>query len=233
MKHLRLQYRYLLYVCLFFRLALSGMHAEEMAIVPLRPSELLKLLPSVDGDWRMTASVAQDIPDAWPRSKASREYLFNNPDDAEAPAVKLRLTILDTGGHPGTLHRFASPGPGESSAASDRIQIAGMPAIRKAPDGGRKTHVEALVLKRFLLIADLEAPPQPPGATGARDFGTIKPEKWLEKFNLAALRDAAKSPTLKDVSKDHVMIVERIDEMHPARSSRSTWSFAVELPKKD
>lgn len=202
--------------------------AEEMAIVPLRPSELLEYLPPAEPGWRMTASNAQDIPDAWPRAKAVRQFLLEGPGPAgqgtPVALAKCQLTLIDTGGHPGTKELFAQSG---TSALPTGSILAGMPALRKDSPG--KQRMEVLALDRFVLIAELDVTGENPSLSEKLS----KPEKWLEKINLAALRDGSKNPAFLDVSKNHTMTVERVDEINPRKSSRSSWSFAVEIPTEN
>jgi nucleoside 2-deoxyribosyltransferase len=102
-----------------------------------------------------------------------------------------------------------------------------MPAFRRAMPG-EKERVDVLALNRFLLIATVQAMSPAPNAARAPLPKPEKPEEWIEKFNIEALRDASKKIERMDVSKDHSMVVEKIDEINPKLSSKSTWSFSVE-----
>jgi hypothetical protein len=204
---------------------LPNAQAEEKAMVPLRPAELLKLLPPAETGWRMAVSNAQDIPDAWPRTKAVRQFVLEGPGPSSqgstATLAKCQLTIIDTGGHPDTKALFAQSGAGGPGAPSVST-VAGMPALRK--DSGGKQKLEVLALDRFVLIAELEIT----GTNPPLGNELSKPDKWLERINLDALRAASKNPAFLDVSKNHAMTVERIDEINPRKSARSNWSFSVE-----
>jgi len=201
------------------------------AMVPVRPSELLKSLPAAPAGWKVTHSVGEDLPDVWPKAKAVREYILEIPNPTgQGPAIpveKIQLIVVDTAGQPGSLRRFAPPVPGEERPPGERIQVGAMPAIRK-PKEGQKERVDALALDRFLLVASVEPLSPPANAPLVSPPKMEKPEDWIQKFNVEILRNAPKSEAKIDVEKDHSMLVERIDELNPAQSSKSTWTFSVE-----
>ncbi|HSI82875.1 MAG: hypothetical protein ACAI35_01645 [Candidatus Methylacidiphilales bacterium] len=206
-----------------------GAEASETAVAPLRPSEILKCMPPTGEGWRMATSTAQDVPDAWPRTKAQRDFVLEVPQKTGAPVVvaKLRLTVIDTGCHPGTVARFNAAKPGDAQEGRESFNIASMPAFRKKLTD-QKEQVEALYENRFLISATLEIVKTDAGVTAPSLHTTAE---WIEKMDMNALASASAKKVLVDVSKDRSMTVEFLDEINPRRSSRSTWTFAVEIPK--
>ncbi|PTY01606.1 hypothetical protein DB346_12770 [Verrucomicrobia bacterium LW23] len=213
---------------LFLGATLHPAAAEaESAVVPLRPTEILRSMPKEGEGWRMTTSTAQDVPDAWPRSKAQRDFVLEAQPRTNPAVViaKMRVTVLDTGCHPGTLARFANPA--EADGGRESIRIASMPAFRRKISA-QQEKVEALYENRFLITATVEIL-KPDAGTAAPGLGVAA--EWIEKMDLAILTSLSSRKVYVDVTKDRAMTVEFVDEINPKRSSRSTWTFAVEIPQ--
>src|SRR5438046_278393 len=82
---------------------LCGQSAHK-PLIPLAPAELIKLLPGVPADWKMTDSSAKSFFLGWVCSQATREFQHpapvTQPGGTPAPAYVTRVRLMDTGYYP-------------------------------------------------------------------------------------------------------------------------------------
>lgn len=158
-----------------------------------------------------------------------RQFVLELPNPtAGAPpivAAKLQVAVVDTAGFPDALQRFSAPQV--EGSQSVKTTVASMPAFKKG-EQGEKERVDALALNRFVLMATLEIPRLDPNSKILPPAKLDTPEQWIEKFNIEPLREASKIAGQIDVTKDHSMVIEKLDEMNPKRSTKSSFTASVE-----
>jgi hypothetical protein len=193
--------------------SLLGQNAAS-GVLPLRPAELLKQLPAPQPDWKLTASNAKHLPRTHPQARAFREYL-KLPAPGQ-PAIEpekqsvVRITLLDTVSNSEISELFRGTASGEGGS---KLTLNGFPAIRSSFPK-ETDHVDVLAHDRFLVTIALIGP----------DAG--KPEDWLKRVNWEGLRKAAANKTYFDPKKELVFMVERVDELNPARTRTARFSIA-------
>jgi hypothetical protein len=201
----------------------------EMALVPVRPAELLKCFPVVEADWKITLSTAEDLSSKWPRTVAKRSYTVHgeNVDPAKPPVpiATVKFILVDTAGFPATLTYFAEPKPGEEAPPGERLKLAGMPVIRNQTENGKKV-AEALIKERFLFRVEVSLIPQGDEESENKKAEKLKPEDWIVKMDTNTLAKLAETKEMVSLSSRNNVEIQFIDELNPKRSNTINWSFA-------
>lgn len=195
---------------------LSGQSAHK-PLVPLAPGELIKLLPGVPADWKMTDSSAKSFFLGWVCSQATREFQHPapaiRPGGTPAPAYVTRVRLMDTGYYPSFNGDFENFRVGKYSNAESLV-IGGMPA-RKITISPIRERLRVSVRGRF--IVEVETDNQPPSSGPA----------WLQYFDfrkITAIPDSGSSQLPKPIP------VSVIDELHPEKNSTSQINWGGPTP---
>jgi hypothetical protein len=185
-------------------ITLAQSHAP---ILPSKPIELLKYLPSAPTGWKMTQSTANNFFLAWICSQATREFQRPAPAQPGVPAGQMfitRVRLMDTGYFPNFNGDFENFRVGKYSNA-ESLMIGGMPA-RKIKISASRERLRISVRGRF--IVEIETDNQPPNST----------QSWIPVFDfrqISSIPDTAPSQLPKPI------VVEKLDELHPANNSSS------------
>lgn len=183
-------------------------------VVPLAPSELLKLLPNAPDQWRLKQSTAKNFVMDWPSSQAQREFDYTpptGPDAIPSPTHVLRITVTDTGYYAGLMSDLQSTQVPKSGEA-ERLTIHGFPA-RRIMVGKSQEELRLLVKSRYVIQLDVQN--EPPGNA----------QKWLGIIDLTRF---ATLPTEGDVILPRPFSIMRIDELNPKNNAVSKVNFTTQ-----
>lgn len=187
--------------------------AAHRWVVPLAPSELLKLLPNAPDQWQLKQSTAKNFVMDWPSSQAQREFSYTppNPDVSPAPVHVLRITVTDTGYYAGLMSDLQSAQAPKSGEA-ESLTISGFPA-RRIMVGKTQEQLRLLVKSRYVIQLDVQNEP----AGNA--------QKWL---GIVDLTKFAALPAEGEVTLPRPFSVMRIDELNPKNNAASKVNFTTQ-----
>ncbi len=185
-------------------------------IIPLKPEELLPLLPAPPSGWKMAVSQANTSYMGWIQTQAKREFSYTPPAAAGSPAGATpappqvtRVRVTDTGYFPsfsGVFDDFKVGVYGNEES----LMIESLPARRtKLTNGGERLVV--FVKRRFLV--QIETQNQPANSALA----------WLKRVDL---RHIAAVPDSGSTQLPRPITVSRIDELEPKNNSSSQLYYA-------
>ncbi len=187
----------------------------QAPIVPLKPDEVLALLPAAPAGWRVPISKAQTSFMEWMMTQANREYVYAPPATSPAdekspvPPQSTRVRITDTGYFTSFSGAFDDFKVG-SYGNEESLLIESLPTRKtKLSDGGERLVV--FVKRRFLV--QIETRNQPANAALA----------WLKRIDLRRL---AAVPDSGSRQLPRPIIVSRIDELEPKNNSSSQLYYA-------
>lgn len=198
-------------------LAAQGAPAAQKPIVPLAPTELIKLLPPTPTGWNMTQSTAKNFFVEWICSQATREFQHPSPVNAKPgakppPPQITRVRLMDTGYFPSFNGDFENFRVGKYGAA-ETLVINGMPA-RRFLVGANHERLRLSVRGRF--IVEIETENQPSNTA----------QSWLRVIDFQQVNripDASATILPKPIH------ITKIDEMNPKNNSISDlfWSGPI------
>ena len=197
---------YLLFTVTSVIIASLAFAQSHKAIVPSKPAELIKYLPTAPAGWKMTESTAKSFFIGWVCSQATREFQHPAPAQLGAPPPPpfiTRVRLMDTGYYPSFNGDFENFKVGKYSNA-ESLLVAGMPA-RKITIS--RTRERLRVSIRGRLIVEVETDNQP------LNSGQV----WLQYFDLRKISSIADSNT----QLSNPIVIETVDEIHPERNSSS------------
>lgn len=183
-------------------------------IVPLKPEELLSLLPTPPAGWKLQVSKANTSFMEWMMTQANREFSYSTPPttagvSSPAPPQITRFRLTDTGFFPSFAGVFADFQVGKYGN-EESLMIESLPARRiKLSNGGERLVV--LMKRRFLV--QIEVHNQPANAVLS----------WLKQVDL---RRIAAVPDNGSTQLPRPIVVSRIDELEPKNNSSSQLYYA-------
>jgi len=198
---------YLLFTIISVIIVSVGFGQSHKAIVPSKPTELIKYLPAAPNGWKMTESTAKSFFIGWVCSQATREFQRPAPAQVGAPLPPpfiTRVRLMDTGYYPSFNGDFENFKVGKYSNA-ESLLVAGMPA-RKITISRTRERLRVSLRGRF--IVEVETDNQPPNSGQA----------WLQYF------DGRKISSIADSNASQLsnpIVIETVDEIHPERNSSS------------
>ena len=202
--------------CLCAATADSQTPPARKPLLPLEPSELLKLAPPPPAGWTLTQSNAKNSFVEWLSSQATREFQKPNPATAvgakPAPPPTTIVRLIDTGYFPAFNGDFENFRVGKYGNA-ETLMISGLPA-RKFSLGSEHERVRVSIRGRF--IVEIEARRQPLGTA----------QSWLRLVNLqqlTAVSDSSPTALPKPIQ------IKKVDELDPKKNATSElfWSGPV------
>ena len=184
-------------------------------IIPLKPEELLPLLPAPPAGWKLQVSKANTSFMEWMLTQANREFTYTPPPStataagSPAPPQITRFRLTDTGYFPGFSGVFADFHVGKYGN-EESLMIESLPARRIKLSNGDERLV-MFVKRRFLV--QIEVQNQPVNAVLS----------WLKQIDLRRL---AAVPDSGSTQLPRPIIVSRIDELEPKNNSSSQLYYA-------
>lgn len=191
----------------FGRTGLCQSAGSRKPLVPLAPTELLKMLPPPPTGWRLVKSTANNYFMGWLCAQATREYeptASNGSGKVEEKPAKTILRLMDTGYYPAFNGDFENFKVGKFGAAESLV-VEGMPA-RRFTLGPAHQRIRLSLRGRF--IVEIETTNQPPASL----------DSWLRLIDFKAIE------TLPDSGADALpvpIIITKVDELKPANNSSS------------
>src|SRR5205085_3796138 len=131
---------------------------------PLPPADLIKYLPGVPTDWKMTDSSGKSFFLGWICSQATREFQHPAPvppGGTPAPPYVTRVRLMDTGYYPSFNGDFENFRVGKYSNA-ESLMIGGMPA-RKITISPTRERLRVSVRGRFIVEVETDNQPSNSG----------------------------------------------------------------------
>jgi hypothetical protein len=203
--HIKFRLQLVTFLCLGAAMPATGQ--AHKPILPSRPSEIIKILPTVPAEWKMTESTAKSFFIGWICSQATREFQHPapaQPGSPPPPPFITRVRLMDTGYYPSFNGDFENFRVGKYSNAESLV-INGMPA-RKITISPTRERLRVSVRGRF--IVEVETDNQP----------TNSGQPWLQYFDFRKINSIPDSgPT--ELPKP--ILVDTIDELNPANNSTS------------
>jgi len=192
--------------------------AVHKTVLPLAPSELLKLLPATPRDWQIKESKAKSFYNETLVSQANRQLVGPPPPPAAAPAgtptpptTMIRLT--DTAYNPAMYADFEEFKVGKYGN-TESLNVDGLPARKITLSNGDRLRI--LVRNRFVI--EVETHNQPPNAAIS----------WAHQFDVAKINAVPDSVVQK---LPNPVTVVSIDELNPKANSsyQVSWSTQDDL----
>ena len=200
---------------LFCCVASAQMLPAHKPIVPVQPTDLIKLLPAAPRGWTLKESKAKSFYNEWLVSQASRKFV---QQAAASPTGNLpeRTTdfrLTDTGYNPALFGDFDQFKTGKFGN-TESFSFAGLPARRMTFSNGERLRV--LLKARFVI--EVETHNQTPNSSIS----------WIKQFDLSrvsALPDSGIEKLANPVT------VVSIDELNPKAngSYQVSWSTQTNL----
>tara|TARA_R110002096_G_scaffold316010_22_gene510474 strand:+ start:8982 stop:9725 length:744 start_codon:yes stop_codon:yes gene_type:complete len=177
----------------------------ERGLLPLRPQQLLAVLPRSREGWTLKRSTASNGVDEWLQSQAERIFELPPPPEDQEKGAKpalTRISIVDTAKKGSSLEIFKDFQPGEVEDGVEGLSIDGMPAYRSV--SGPVGQLEVMIDERFVLEILL------------RNQKESAFKEWLKLCQIDKLRGAASGSRVVPFPEE-VTIVE-IDELDSEKS---------------
>lgn len=202
---------------LFLCSAVAEMTPAHKPIVPLEPSDLIKLLPGTPQGWELKESKGKSFYNEWLVSQVSRQFTQlpqPNSGGAKPPQPAMtRIQLTDTGYSPALFGDFDQFKPGKYGT-TENLSFDSFPARRVITADGERLRI--LVKARFVI--EVETHNQAPNAAiswaKVCDFNrlTSLPETGIEKLA-------------------NPVTVRSIDELNPKLNSsyQVSWSTQEDL----
>jgi hypothetical protein len=179
---------------------------EGQAFLPVKPGELLNVLPTTPMGWRLTRSEAETNFGEWYETRASRS--FEAPADATStggPGGRVEIRVVDTGGFQKALVAFANF-KAEKSEGFEKVRLGSVPVIHLAGANGERSS-QALIDQRYLVEIQIAGLPRQTA------------EMWLRTLKFQALPPRP-GPSRIAVPKE--VRLQYVDELNPSNNRAYT-----------
>ena len=188
-------------------LAASASAADAPVYIPVKPVDLLAVLPPVPTNWKLTRSEAEASFGNWYSTRASRT--FEGPPDASGKSAgRVDLSVTDTGAHPPAIAAFANF-KAEKQAGWEKVFLGSVPAIQFAGANGER-NTQALVNQRYLVEIQLSGLPQHTA------------DGWLQALKFRTLPTS--TPVHPTPPKE--VLLHYVDELNAAKNRAYTVAIA-------
>jgi hypothetical protein len=191
--------------------------AERQAFLPLKPGELLNVLPPTPSGWKLTRSEAETNFGGWYETRASRS--FEAPADVASTGGsggRVEVSVVDTGGFQRSLVAFANFKT-EKSEGFEKALLGSIPIIHFAGANDERAS-QALVDQRYLVEIQIAGLPQQTA------------EMWLRTLKFRAVPP---QPNPSRIAVPKEVRLHFIDELKPSNNRAYTVALtsAVALEK--